>query len=252
MSVYTTQVRWILESGGTLALDSYPIFQESYRAVLNQKIIDHFYFREIGFETVGLFNNRLKTRLNEVMPYFNKLYETQLLNINPLITKSYTETFQRDATDKRKTDGYETRDDKNAGLSEVSGTKTDTETRSTNTQSNSKVVGSDTPQGLLSAESINSDLYASQATVGQNTDTESTDHSASESSDTTTKSEGSASSDVTRSGTDDSTKWEQFTRTIEGFDGTSQAELVMKFREALINVDQMVFDAIEDLFMQLW
>lgn len=252
MSVYTTQVRWIIESGSSLSLNDYPIFQESYRSVLNQKIIDHFYFREIGFETVGLFNNRLKARMNEIMPYFNKLYETQLLNIDPLLTEKYTETFTRNATDKRETEGTETRDDTNSGTSQVDGTRTNNEVSSGTTSAKSKVVGSDTPQGLLAAESIDSDLYASTAQLGETSETEQGNHNAQETTGTSTTSSGTAESNTSRSGTDDLTRWEQFTRSIEGFQGTSQTELIIKFREALINVDQMVFEAIEDLFMQIW
>lgn len=252
MSVYTTQIRWILESGATLSLDAYPIFQDAYREVLNQKIIDHFYFREIGFETVALFNNRLAARMNEVMPYFNKLYETQLLSIDPLITKKYTETFTRNATDKRETGGIEHRKDENGGESKVSGSRSNNEIATEQTIASTKAVGSDTPQGLLRAASLDDDVWASSATRGENSEKTNSTHTASESTTTDTESSGKASSDIERTGTDDLTKWEEFTRSIEGFDGTSQAELILKFRETLINVDQLIFNALEDLFMQLW
>lgn len=40
--------------------------------------------REIGTETYGLWHLYLDTTLNEIMPYYNKLYETELLKFNPL------------------------------------------------------------------------------------------------------------------------------------------------------------------------
>ena len=51
MSTYTTQLRYIVESGYDLGLKNYPIFDEGYREVLNNKIIEHYYFREIGLDS---------------------------------------------------------------------------------------------------------------------------------------------------------------------------------------------------------
>lgn len=42
---------------------------------LEQKIIDHYRFHQIGQETVGRFKHCLKTRMREIMPYFVQLYE---------------------------------------------------------------------------------------------------------------------------------------------------------------------------------
>lgn len=112
MSKYTTEVRYICETSAGLdtsvgansvdeviakALDKvfnfdFPIFDENYRAVLETKILKHFYTREIGEETVGLWKLRLNTKLNEIMPYYNKLYNSELIEFNPLYTKNYTRT----------------------------------------------------------------------------------------------------------------------------------------------------------------
>lgn len=72
MSKYTTELRWIIEQTlddrglthiesnwpttyETIGLNDYPIFDEAYRNTLNNKIIRHYYTREIGAETVGRF-----------------------------------------------------------------------------------------------------------------------------------------------------------------------------------------------------
>ena len=112
MSIYTTQLRWIVErkqqeagadptdfspAYGYLGLDTYPIFSESYRKQLNDKIITHFYFREIGFETAAQFAWFLRRTMNENMPYFNKLYLSENVITDPLTNKKYswTETYTR-------------------------------------------------------------------------------------------------------------------------------------------------------------
>lgn len=104
MSSYTTELRFICEtaagleeSTGYKSVDSiiekaipyvfdfdFPIFDENYRKTLCKKILKHYYTREICEETVGLWKLRLATKMNEIMPYYNKLYESELLEFNPL------------------------------------------------------------------------------------------------------------------------------------------------------------------------
>lgn len=120
MSNFTTQVRYLCESfGGTARgvreIDKqihqanktifdfdYPIFNETYRTVLQDKIIRHYYMREIGCETFGMWQLMLCDKLNEIMPYYNQLYNSQLLEIEPLInnmsTSSTSETNTADHT----------------------------------------------------------------------------------------------------------------------------------------------------------
>lgn len=110
MSKYTTELRFICEMASGLTesgeytdieeivetaapniFNDFPIFDEEYRPVLTKKILMHYYTREICEETVGLWKLRLASRMNEIMPYFNKLYESELLRYNPLMDVDYTE-----------------------------------------------------------------------------------------------------------------------------------------------------------------
>lgn len=96
MSKYTTQLRWIVEQGldsrmvenieanwpliyHDLGLDDYPIFQEAYRETLNAKIIRHYYTREICAETVGRWRMFVRDAMFLIMPYYNQLYESEIL-----------------------------------------------------------------------------------------------------------------------------------------------------------------------------
>lgn len=65
----------VLEYGYDLGLSDYPIFDEGYRDELNQKIVDHFYTREIADETPALFVFHLNREMRERMPQINKVYE---------------------------------------------------------------------------------------------------------------------------------------------------------------------------------
>ena len=169
MSKYTTEVRFICESlagnsesvGGN-GIDSviqraipqifdfdFPIFKSDYKNVLATKILKHYYTREIGYETYGLWKFKLNVRLNEIMPYFNQLYESTLLEFNPLLDVDYT----------RKHEGERNKEEQ--GKSE-----------GTNNTINLSVY-SDTPQG--SVENLDNGSYMTSAskttdsTQGNNT-----------------------------------------------------------------------------------
>lgn len=114
MSKYTTEVRFICENYAGYdesvgyndvehVIDSarskifdftYPIFSNSYKKTLETKILKHYYTREIGFETVGLWKLKLNMKMNEIMPYYNKLYESELLEFDPFNDVNKTVTHQ--------------------------------------------------------------------------------------------------------------------------------------------------------------
>ena len=74
MAQYTVTIKDILKSGFDLGLKDYPIYDESYRPVLNAKILNHYMLREIGLETPAAFKLYLNNRMNEIMPKYNILY----------------------------------------------------------------------------------------------------------------------------------------------------------------------------------
>lgn len=106
MSNFTTQVRYLCESFGgeahgvreidnqikranrTIFDFDYPIFDNNYKEELELKIIRHYYMREIGAETFGLWQLYLCDKMNEIMPYYNQLYTSTLLKLEPLINLS--------------------------------------------------------------------------------------------------------------------------------------------------------------------
>ena len=62
----------------------YPKWDSEYNEMLEEKILRTYYMREIGVETYGLFKLRLQVKLNDIMPYYNKLYESEKLKFDPL------------------------------------------------------------------------------------------------------------------------------------------------------------------------
>lgn len=74
-TTYAPRLCDVLNYGYDLRLDAYPIFDEEYRPVLNQKIVNHFYTREIAYETPSLFVAKLNIKMSEHMPQINAVYK---------------------------------------------------------------------------------------------------------------------------------------------------------------------------------
>lgn len=204
MAFVTPQLRRVLDMGYDLGLKNYPIFSESHRRELNQKIINHFRYREIGYETVTQFIFALNRKMFEVMPFYNQLYESEELEISALTNYSYDEIskktgndlLEKTGTDINKQTGDSTRTDTGTQTNEQTGADKQTfedvknkttygsnenenttttsdvthgQTTTTQGTDSSKKVHSDTPQGMLSANFPESANYASDADVSKNT-----------------------------------------------------------------------------------
>ena len=109
MGKYTTELRFIceskagyMESQGYGKVDEiiksartsifdfdYPIFDPDYKEAFECMILRHFYSREIGYETYGLWHLKLWDKLELIMPYYNKMYQSALLEFNPLYDVDY-------------------------------------------------------------------------------------------------------------------------------------------------------------------
>lgn len=250
MSKYTTEVRFICEtasglreSKGSTDVDSiitsatpkifsfsFPIFDEKYRTILEKKILKHFYTREICEETVGLWKLRLDTKLNEIMPYYNKLYKSELLEFNPLYTTNLTRT--------KKTDYDSNKNTTNNGT-----VKSTSESNGSDTVTNSNVkidLYSDTPQGALTG--VENETYLTNA------------RKTSDSGNSSSSTSNSITGNVTNSdsSTDALNSTEDYLETVIGFEGSSASDLLIKYRDTFLNIDMMVIEDLETLFFQLW
>lgn len=236
MAFVTPQLRRVLDMGYDLGLKNYPIFSESHRKELNDKIVNHFRYREIGYETITQFIFALNRKMFEIMPFYNQLYESEELEISALTNYSYDEVskktgndlLEKTGTDTNKQTGDSTRTDTGTQTNEQNGTDKQTfedvknkttygsnenenttttndvthgQTTTTQGTDSSKRVHSDTPQGMLSANFPESANYASDADVSKNTN----------------------SSTVTQGGTDSTTGTVKGTKGKSGSDESVQS-----------------------------
>ena len=113
---------------------------------LAKKIVDHYYMREIGFETIGLFIHYAKTTMNELMEEYLPLIYSNAIQYNPLINIDYEETLTRNEV--------------------IGNSGTSNSTSSSN--ASSLGVNSDTPQGQINKQSILNGQYASSTGANEN------------------------------------------------------------------------------------
>jgi len=169
MSKYTTELRFICETEAgktesvgfsdvdeviTAALPhifdfDFPIFDENYRVPLETKIIRHYYTREIGLETYGLWKLKLQTKLNEIMPYYNKLYKSELYTYNPLYDVDMTTTHVGRKTGENTNVDSRISERNNSGTSKNVGDETTADTNRATTSGERSVenTGSETNTG---------------------------------------------------------------------------------------------------------
>lgn len=279
MSKYTTEVRFICESksglengAGADDVDSViagawnkiftskaPFFDESYRSLLCQKILKHYYFREICCETVGIWKVWMNERLEMIMPYYNQLYESAKLEFDPLNDVNVTRKHDRtvDGTEER---NGETTDTSN-GTRKVTGTNDINETGTSKTTTSGKSdetkrdLYSDTPQGAITGlENENYLTNARKITDGvtssgnENTNTtKNTDNHYTENE--TTNNTKNGTNKVT--GTSNTT--EDYLETLVGKQGgVTYSKMLMDFRDTFLNIDMLVIDEFKDLFFGLW
>ena len=113
---------------------------------LAKKIVDHYYMREIGFETIGLFIHYAKATMNELMEEYLPLIYSSAIQYDPLVNVDYTESFNRNA----QTDN------------------TGTSSSSSSSSGSALGVNSDTPQGQISKASILAGSYATSTSATEN------------------------------------------------------------------------------------
>lgn len=269
MAKYTVELGKLLESNFDIGLKTYPIFDENYRKELNDKIIEHYYFREIGAETAELFKRYLNRTMCEIMPYYNKLYESELIKFNPLHNFDRYETHSQETTSNTKFDGWTDNqtDTTAAGNTNSQTGNTDSNTTQTTgditTKSDTLDVNSDTPQGMLSIGDIKSNTYASNASMNNGVQrvtydetrpyTVQSDGSANSNSDTnTTETANTTATGKTGTNTDLNTT-ESFTLHSAGkSEGESYSKYLQEYRETFLNIDMMIIHDLEILFMQIY
>ena len=220
MAKYTITIKTLIDNNFDFQMTNYPIFDENYRETLNNNILHHYYENEIGFETAPLFRFNLNQRLNEIMPYYNELYKAQkkLIDENLLLNNvNLTEQLSGENTNATTTTNNSTSQSTNSGTS------------------NNKNLFQDTPQGQISNIDIENQTWATNLTLDKNT----TNNTIND----TSSNNGSANVNGTNS----------YIKTIVGNNGGKfNIDILNDIKNNLMNIDLMIINDLNELFMQIF
>lgn len=230
------------------ALSKYPLYEKRSkeefkpshiptRDELNRKILNHYKYREIGFETFGMFLDELETAMEEIMPYYNDLFFSADQDYNIIFNVDY----QRTTTRKQ-----ESVSENEANTTDKTVAKVTTVTED-EAESNGKNVRATEPQDLLQipAEGVDSVNYANEADWSKGTTKTFGETEADTDSNTTGTAKGSASAQ----------EEEETKETTKGnFGVVSSQDLIEKYRSIIINIEQQIINdpRITNLFMLVY
>ena len=177
---------------------------------LAKKIVDHYYMREIGFETIALFKHYVIITMNEIMEKYLPIIYSRCIYYDPLVNVDYTETFERSRE-----------------------TTTEGESQSQSQSNTSGLnVGSDTPQGQISKQSILNGSYATNTSASEGTSAIND----------STSSSGSGNED------------EEYSKRVRGNSGVSATaqKMIEQYRQVIYAVDKEIIEELNILFMGLY
>lgn len=226
MSNYTIELRFLENPPMTKLFDfeydyymkdlvAEEVYQQKKKEFEN-KFLEFYYFDEIGYKTPDRFKQRLKNYLDMGFKKWNERYKTELeverQNINFLLNK--------DLIEERTTEGNAT----------GNSTTTSTSTSNTNNNSSNKNTVNDTPDTRFTT----TENFATSITTDE----------------TSSNSTNTGNGETTNTSNQNSNLNERFTS--KGNIGvTSSAELLEKWREVIIDIDNEIIDGAEKYFMQI-
>lgn len=235
------------------ALSSYPLYtpqnEFAYMAIptrdeINRKLLNHYKYREIGFETIGRFIDELEITMNEIMPYYNQLFKSEDV-INGLddifgnvdIVEEYRETSSGTSN------GIST------GTSRSEDESNTTSINSSVLKGDIKNVKSSTPQGNLDipAKNIDSVNYADEVDWN-NSNSNTTSNSTNNGTNVGTSSSTNESNNTSES-------INEHTYKKKGNQGVNTyAHDMLEFRELMRNITNEIINdpKIQELFMMVY
>ena len=212
MAKYTITIKTLIDNNFDFQMTKYPIFDENYRKTLNHNILYHYYENEIGFETAPLFRLYLNQKLNEIMPYYNELYKAQKKMIDENLLLNNVNITEN--------------------LQGSNTTQSSSQSNSTNNgTSNNKNLFQDTPQGPISNTEIDAQNWATNLTLDKNTTNNTINDNSS--------SNGSGTNEYIKT-------------SIGNNGGKFNRDILKDIQNNLMNIDLMIINELNDLFMQIF
>ena len=228
-------------------------------------------------ETAELFKRYLNNTMREIMPYYNQLYKSELLEFNPFYNVDKTVTADKNnnsvsdfvgnisGKNTQTADTENTQTNNGKQQTTTAATSTGESVSNSTTTTTNKNVSSDTPQGFLSINSIENETYASAAEMGNaesinnskatsnNAENGITDQTTADETKATGNSKSNATTETDTANKTTSNDFENYISHVIGkSEGETYSEMLMKFRETFLNIDMMIIDELKTCFMMIY
>lgn len=241
MSKYTIELRYLAEDKNfNIFAFPYNFIDEDLKGIFEQRFIEHFYFHEIGFETVRRFQQRLMATLNRIAPYYTQLYQTELASkkVDFMLNKDLKETFIRELARENNKNQINTNQNDLTSSDLTSNeiiNKENSTSNSDNKESSIDGALAQVSEGYLTSQNIEN-ITATANSIN-----------------TSNNKSNSVSNSVTNGKLKEDEQGKELEKTeliSQGNIGvTSSAELLEKWRSVLINIFEMYLEECENLFM---
>lgn len=232
MANTTVELRNLLQTNFELFDFDYTFDDTQMKEEIEQAIIDFYYFYEIGQETPDKFKHHFKRRFLSAISYYNELYNTTLLEYNPLTNYSMDEAIEQ-LTNRESTQDSTTNVE-NQGTTEANTNRTGDEDRQTDTNTKN----SDYPQQPIAGGDYLAGEQETSTTDNVN-NSENTDYT------DTTQTTNNTIGNVEDKGKEDMT----YEKKIEGITGLSYQDLIRKERDNILRIKAMIIDELKPCFM---
>lgn len=241
MSKYTIELRYLAEDKNfNIFAFPYNFIDEDLKGIFEQRFIEHFYFHEIGFETVRRFQQRLMATLNRIAPYYTQLYQTELASkkVDFMLNKDLKETFIRELARENNKNQLNTNQNDLTSSDLTSNeiiNKENSTSNSDNKESSIDGALAQVSEGYLTSQNIENITATANST------------------NTSNNKSNSVSNSVTNGKLKEDEQGKELEKTeliSQGNIGvTSSAELLEKWRSVIINIFEMYLEECENLFM---
>lgn len=214
---------------------------------------DYFYFNEIGTETIPRFKRMFVKKFNTRMPYYRKLYATELAseNIDFLLNKDYKETYTKinkgiennsdleSSSNNSNTEANQNNKVKNTSVENGNSNNVEKHKGSHLDNGNGSVGLQDSKLTDVTENITNSDIVSNST---NNSDSISNNIISSIN-----------NSKINRENNKTHDNVEEYELIGKGNIGvTSSAELLSKWREVILNINEMILVECRDLFMLIY
>lgn len=215
MADYTITIYELMQNNFDFGLQDYEIFDDNYREILNNRILDYYKFYEISFVNPIMFKDRLNQRMNLIMSTkYNAMFKAKAIEFDPLNNVKMTETFTRNIS--------------NENIGESSGSSTNTN------DSNGNNINSIYPNEKMVEGDLSKGIFANSGNFA--------------------KSENIATSENRNAGKESSNGTETYTRHSEGSSaGLPFSKAMLQFYDFLnkSQIDLQIIHDLSDLFCSM-